>query len=724
MSKLLTKTTFCRICAGKCGLVVDLDERNQSVEQIRGDHKHPMSQGYACIKGLQAGELHHSKHRLLKPLERQPDGSFVEIDSKTALDKIAKRLQNIIRTNGANALATFRGTAHYANSTAFAMLSSFIKAIGTESRYSTMTIDQSAKWVTDHRLGIWAAGRQRFQDADVWLFTGYNPLVSVQGINGFPALNPTKRLKAAKDRGMKTIVIDPRKTETAHFADLHLQCLPGEDPTIMAGIIKIILDNNWHDEEFCHNHVKGLAALKQAVAFFTEDYVCNRAGIEEGQLTEAARLFAEPSNQPKRGIATSGTGPDMAPHSNLAEHLIETLNVICGRFLRAGETVSNVAPMSKKRSVRAEVIAPNRHWEKQAGPDQVMINGEKMSGQLAEHILNKGNGQIKALIIDGGNPVNALPNRKQAITAFKSLDLLVCIDPYLSETAQLADYVLPPLMMLERPDLPLLFEKTSFPEPFAQYTDAIIQPPENSDLIDDWQVFWELGKRLGLPMRFAGVDLDMATPPTAEQLLEYLMRDAQVSLSKIKAFPHGKTFELEQQFVEPSRAERKDNKFEVAPDDIFQQLTGIYKQTQQTPEFPFRLAVRRMRQVMNTSYRQMDFVKKNTPHNPLWVNSQDLSELGIASDTQVSLQSAYGKISATVKADDSMRKGVVAISHGWGGNGGDRNKNAVLGQSINELMPSQERRETINFMPWYSALPVKISTVLPNNNETTHRVTL
>lgn len=147
--------------------------RNKIVK-IRGDHDHPMTKGFACIKGLEAGEIHQGKQRLLKPLERQPDGSFVEVELEVALDRIAKRMQGILKKEGPNAIATFRGTQHYINSVALEMFTGFIKALGTKSRFSTMTIDQSAKWVTDYRLGVWAAGRQRFESADVWMFIGNN----------------------------------------------------------------------------------------------------------------------------------------------------------------------------------------------------------------------------------------------------------------------------------------------------------------------------------------------------------------------------------------------------------------------------------------------------------------------------------------------------------------------------------------------------------------------
>src|SRR3546814_18061168 len=127
--------------------------------------------------------------------------------------------------------------------------------------------------------------------------------------------NPTKRMKEARARWLKLIVIDPRRTETANVADVFLQPYPGEDPTIAAGLLRIILTEGWEDKAFCARYVSDLDALRSAVEPFTPDYVADRAGIDAGELRRAASLFAKES---RRGGAAAGTGPSMAPQSNLS----------------------------------------------------------------------------------------------------------------------------------------------------------------------------------------------------------------------------------------------------------------------------------------------------------------------------------------------------------------------------------------------------------------------
>ena len=246
-------------------------------------------------------------------------------------------MQSIIARDGADAIAGFRGTMSYSNATANFMLPAFLRALGSRSFFSTMTVDQSAKWITVERLGSWAAGRDSFDVAEVLMFVGTNPLVSLSTFNFF-LQHPVKAMQRFKARGGKLIVIDPRRTETARHADIFLQPYPGEDVTVIAGLLHIILDSGWHDAQFCARWVKDLERLRAAVASFTPAYVAQRAGIDADDLTAAARLFA---HECRRGSAASGTGPNMAAHSNLAEHLIECLNVVCGRYARAGDRVPN-----------------------------------------------------------------------------------------------------------------------------------------------------------------------------------------------------------------------------------------------------------------------------------------------------------------------------------------------------------------------------------------------
>lgn len=713
-----TAYASCRICAGQCGLRIEIDDDGRVLD-VRGDDDNPVTLGYACSKGITLPEAHRDPARLLHPLKRLPDGRFERIGWEQALDEIAARVCAIVERHGAEAVAGFRGTMNYSNLPANHLLPEWLACLGSTSFFSTMTVDQSAKWVTFERLGGWAAGRDPLATADVLLWVGTNPLVSLSTFN-FDLQHPVQRLRDAKARGLQLIVIDPRRTESARHADVFLQPLPGEDVTVVAGLLHLIFARGWQDDEFCARHVAGLGELRQAVAAFTPDYVARRAGVDAEALERAAALFAEPrADRRKRGSAASGTGPNMGPHSNLAEHLIECLNVVCGRYARPGDLVANPGVLGPAWPRLAQVIPPRRSWE--SGPKSRVrglgrIFGEKMSGALADEILTPGAGQLRALFVDGGNPVIALPQQAQVEAAFRALDLLVTIDPFMTATARLSHYVLPPKMMLERHDLGSRdYEAHVMQRPYAQYSEPALDPPAGADVRDDWEILYQLAQRLGVRLTLDGEPLDMASQPTTEDLLRLLTRRSSVPFEQIRAATRGRIFDVPAQSVQeadPATAGR----FEVAPHDVLKELALVRAEPVAAPSgYPLRLAVRRLRDVQNTMYHGLPSVRRRLPRNVAYVHPETLSACGVDDGQLVEIRSPHGAIRVPVRVDADVRPGVVSIPHGWGDLLDAPASVRAAGANVNCLTHAADGSDPINAMPQLTGLPVRIARATAEN---------
>ncbi|MGW0174301.1 molybdopterin-containing oxidoreductase family protein [Rhodococcus sp. NPDC003322] len=692
-------TSFCRLCASSCGVLLDIEDGR--IARVLGDARHPISGGYTCPKGRRGGDLVHGPDRLTTSMRRTSAGSHEPVPVARAVAEIADRLRAIVDRHGPDAVALFMGTQQNFAALTPPMARAWFKGTGSHKLFSTMTIDQSAKWVVAERMGTYLGGRQRFEDADVWLLAGTNPVVSGNGGDGDGAVvqNPSVTLRAARERGLRLIVVDPRRTETAALADVHLAPRPGTDAVLFAGLLHVIIAERLHDADFCRRYTADSGALADAVSDVTPAVVQRICGVPADRVRTAARMFAAGS----RGMATSGTGLCMGPHSNLAEHLVAALNVVCGRYLREGERADDRAVLTRHVPARAEVAPPSRAYER-GYPSRIggvrAMRGELPSGLLADEILAPGPDRVRALIVSGGNPAAALPDRGKALRALRSLDLLVCIDPRMSDTARLAHYVIAPTTMYERADHTAIMEPF-FPRPFAQFTPAVVTPPP--DVVDDWRFFLDLAAASGQPLKFAGRILDPAAPPTSEQMLAMMAERGRVPFADLVAAPHGHLAGDSGAVVGPATAEGAGHRLHLMPDDVRAELRAALTDMAVTERFPLLLTVRRIRETVNsTGTRVPGLVPGGT--NPASMHPDDLAALGVADGQRVTVRSASGRLRATARADRSLSRGTVTMTHCFGSV--DRRED--LGVNVNVLTGTRDGVQAINAMPTMTAVPVAV----------------
>jgi anaerobic selenocysteine-containing dehydrogenase len=697
-------------------LTVDADDR---IVKVQGDGDHPVTKGYACFKGIQAVEAHHGPSRLLRPLKRRPHGGFEEIGLEQALDEIADKLRPYYERGEKDAIGVFNGNGASMGSAAHGMFFSFMPSLGSSAHYTTLTIDQSAKCVAFERLGGWAAGVDGIDQSEVSLIFGANPVLS-HALTGFLFANPARRLKQARARGLKLIVVDPRRTDTGRHADLLLQPIPGQDSAIAAALIRIIMDEGWGDSDFTDRFAtpEGMAGLRAAVEPFTEAYVERRAGLKPGDLRAVAEMFARDH---KRGAAYTATGPSMAPYSNLAQHLVDALNVVCGRFRRAGEPVT-VDMVQAPYPIYEEAISPPRSWEAfPAGRVRGVgrLAGERLTATIADEILVPGDGRLRCLIVAGANPMTSVPDTLRMREALQSLDVLVVIDPYLTETAKQADYILPPRMQYERPDLPISLPGFALAtDNWSQYAPAAVDPPEGSEVCDDWYPFWAIAKRLGFSIDYLGKGpLPMDAPPTTEDLLAIRLQGARVSFDELKRYPSGHVWDVPDAQVQPARPGAT-GRFELMPADVADELNQFIGLTVEPGrirshgrEFSHLLTCRRTRNVNCSIGTNLARTRKRLPYNPAYLHPDDLRAIGAEAGDAIRITSDHGSIQAIVAPDENLRPGVLSISHGWGGEPvaeGDAWDGAA---NVNLLIASDRDVEAVNAMPRMSAIPVNIERI-------------
>ena len=708
--ELQTKATFCRVCHASCPMEVDVVDNR--VVAVRGVMDDPLFEGYTCIKGRQIPDQMSDPKRLRAPLRRRPDGTFEQATSSEALDEIAAELRRIIDTYGPRAVASYTGTGGYQNSVAVPVARAFHQGIDSVSFYTSVTIDQPAKGLAMYRLGGWEAGYHNFTDSDVHMAIGYNSMVSSYApIGGLQGTNPFVVMRRRKAEGMKLIVVDPRRTELAGFADIHLQIRPGEDPTLLAGMIRIVLEEGLQDHEFCDRWVSQMGALTDAVDGFTLDYVAERCQLDADDIVAATRLFAAGP----RGTAGTGTGPNMAAHSSLTEHLTVVLNTILGRVNREGDLIENGLLLYPEMPHRAQATAPRAPT---SGPPSRMRNlrgyrGEMPTAALAEEILTPGEGRIRALIVSGGNPAVAFPNHELTLEALADLELLVVIDYRMTPTAEFADYVIAPTLALERADVPHLMDRW-FRLPYTNYTDPVVE--RDGDVLNEWEVFWELASRLGSTLPLPGGSPDMDTRPSTDEIIERSYAGSRMPLDEVRA--NRRVVHPDLRLVVEPADPTCTTRFTPAPEDFMAELAAL--RAEPTPmlgdidvsAYPFRLVSRRLKHVLNSTGTELPALARKGTTNPAYMHPDDVAELGMESGDLVEITSPSGRLVGVVEPADDVKRGVISMAHSWGGTSLTDEKVRDIGTPTSRLVSVDAGHDPVTGMVVSSAIPVAVAKVL------------
>lgn len=703
--------SYCRICGGTCGIKIEMED--DRIIKVIGDKNNPSSEGYTCVKGRHIADLIYDKDRFLQCQRRRADGSLEPMATKAAVEEVGHKLRAIIDEHGPNSVAVYWGTFANMQPANWGWVAAFLKALKTDKFFSIMSIDQAPKWVAPWRVGSWAGGNQHARDSDVWFLMGINPLMSMWS-NGFGMPHGTGRFREAKARGIKLIVMDPRRSETAEFADIHLQIRPGTDATVLAAMIRVILDEDLHDKEFCEAWVKSgdLAKLRAAIEQVTPEFAARIAGVPADDIIAAARLFG---TGPK-GMASTGTGSNMGPHSNIVEHLTLCLNIVCGRFPREGDPVpANV--MQPQAQPVAQVNSPDRPWTRgfQSRFGYGKIGAPFASGSwrqelpsmsLPDEIMEPGEDRVRALIVIGSNPAGIIPDQERTVRALKQLELLVTMEPLPVETARLAHYILAPSMWLERPEHTSGFEYM-YDGPFAQYTPAVIDPPPG--LWHDWQYIGGLAQAMGLTLEVNGRTYAPGDPlPSAEEYQKHMAEGGRVPLDEIKTYPHGHMFDdLEGAIVAP--ANDASGRFELLADDVVPEFEAAMAHDPTSVEHPFILASRRVRDTMNSTGRRMPTLAKK-PYNPCFMHPDDQARVGVSEGELVRIASEHGVIVAVVGTDSKLKPGVVSITHAYGDLPGQDNDPRKFGANVGRLIPNDHLQKVVG-MPRMTGFQVSLEPV-------------
>lgn len=442
--------SVCQACHSECGVLVHVDEGK--VTRIKPDPNHPSSRGFICIKGINYAHFTYHPDRLRYPLRRvgeKGEGKWEKISWDKALDEIAARLTEVKEKYGARSIGTFHGTAPRES-----LLSSQFLASALETP-NVVSTDLHICFAPSMVAEIATVGHTIMQEvgpdyvsSKCILVCGGNPLVS-HPPRGRDLLEGVKKNKA------KLIVIDPRRTPLAAQADMWFQIRPGTDVALILGMLHTIISEGLYDKTFVKQYCHGFDELKEHIKAYSPEKAADITWLSATQIKEAARLFA----RTKPATVHHRVAVEHNLNSTQTDRALVILTTITGNLgVKGGNLLPTHAPgyistgdvigLCKLPSEIAKERLGSDEYPLISGPDPLFLFVH--AALAAKAMLYREPYPLKALFLAGGNPVVNMQNTRRTWEAFKSLELFVAADFFMTPTAELADYVLPATTWLER----------------------------------------------------------------------------------------------------------------------------------------------------------------------------------------------------------------------------------------------------------------------------------
>ena len=737
--------TSCVLCFNNCGLEV-ITEGNKIVK-ARGDKENPRSQGYLCRKGASIAYFQNNPERLRFPLKRVGD-RFERISWDKALDEIADKLKEIVQAHGPRSIAYMGGGGQGCHfETAFGLR--FLSGLGSKNHYSPLAQELTGFfWVNGKAFGRqYMHSFPDIQGSDFLVFWGANPMVSHDIPNAPVAIRNKK-----KEPGFLMAVVDPRVTETAKLADIHLRLRPGTDALLFKAMIKILLTEGLVAKDYLAARVDGFEAIRSRFDDVDIRDYCRICGLDTGAVGEFTHLFAT-----RKSALRSDLGILMGRHSTLNSYLELILLTLTGRIGSQGGNVflGHLMPMGSHTPEEDP-----RTW-RTVVTNIPLIMGVFPPNVMPEEIDNDHPERIRALIVSGSNPLRSYADTSAYEKAFGKLDLLVTVEVAMSETAVLSHYVLPARSGYEKWDG--TFFQWNYPDYYFDMRRPVVQP--DGEQVEEADIYIELAERFGMipdvpsklrelakdRPRFAVALMEyMSAHPEAEPWLPYILaktlgeelgsKNLALLWGLLARFPmmHPEEVTRAGYQIGPMTGEEIFRKILKTPGGV--RIGAVDTENNlsllKTPDKKIHIHFPGMEswikevtpgaeegQLVNKSYpmvlmagNHMEMVANTIMRDPAWnegkrpctvrIHPKDAEELGIHDKDLALIETEAGSAKIEAEVTDSSYRGQVVVPHGFGlVHGGE-----ARGINVNQLAPAKHR-DRLAATPLHRYIPCRVRKV-------------
>lgn len=667
------RETFCRVCEPACGLIATVT--GGRLVKLEPDREHPVTQGFACPKGLAGAEIHNDPDRLNHPYQRV-GGELVQRSWDESLEAIAAKVRDVVDRHGPNAIATYAGNPSGFNSLLGTGVPDALRRLGVRRYFNAGTQDCVNKYAGSNAV-FGSSYLQPIPDVDhtdFLLLIGSNWRASKASFVSLPA--PYKRLMEVSARCGRLVFVNPRVTESSDDrTGPTIQIRPDTDVYLLAAMLHEI-DRTVGFHPVVGSHGRHVAELRAFLAGYPPERAAHVCGVDADVIMTLARDYAA---APSAAVHMS-TGVNQGRQGTLAYWLVHMLALVTGNLDRPGGNVFAPGYYDMGAKGRSEYAAGFVD-----GDFGQMRMGELPGGLLPHYILDAPE-PVRVLFVTSGNPLLSLPGEELLVKAFESLELLVVVDIYPNATAEHADWLLPATDQFERGDLGVSGNTMQL-QPWVQFTNAVADAQHERR--EEWWIYARLAQELGVKSLLDEDDPDEAKWARIDHMLSGGGITRQELLASPKGLRLGKEFEYGRFFTD--RIQTADGKVDCCPDAFGQALdrcATIFAAMAAEPADQLRMISRRDSRMHNSWYANVAGMKRGDRNeNRLAMHPDDATRLGLADRARALVASDWGEIEVAVELDGAVRTGVVSLEHGWGLQPGLRLSREKPGVNVNAIMP-------------------------------------
>jgi formate dehydrogenase len=731
--------TACILCECNCGVEVQLEGRH--LARIRGDRAHPGSRGYTCNKAMQLDRYQNGPHRLTSPLRRLPDGSYEEIDWDSAIAEVAAGFKRVSDEHGGEAIFYYGGGGQ-GNHLGGAYSGSLLKALGSRHRSNALAQEKTGEaWVDAQLYGGHTRGE--FEHAEVSVFIGKNPWMS----QSFPRARVVLK-EIAKDPERTMIVIDPVLTDTAQLADMHLRVRPGTDAWCLAALAAVLAQDDLLDHDFIDAHTTGAAPVIAALKHVPVGEYAERCGVPEERIRAAARRIGAAESV----AVFEDLGVQQGPYSTLCSYLNKLLWILTGNFARPGtqHLHSSFGPLFGSGRVGRTPVT--------GAP---IIAGLMPCNVIPDEILTDHPARFRALLVESANPAHSVADSARMRDAIEQLEFVVVIDVAMTETARLADYVLPAASQFEKAEA--TFFNFEFPHNTFHLRHRLLEPLPST--LPEPEIHARLVRALGVidperlePLRaaahngrgaFAQAFAQAAQEdPTIARLAPYVLyetlgrtlppglegaaalwglahraamtypeavkraghADGEALFDAVLAGRSGITFSVSEYEEDFALMSHPDRRIALEIPEMLGGLDGLRDAPARwtTDEFPIVLSAgERRAYTANDIFRDPSWRKRDRD-GALRLSPADAEHLGVRDGERVRVTTARGSATALLEVSEAMQPGHASLPNGFGLDYTAPDGTVTVPGVAPNALTSSSWRDEVAGTPWHKHVPARI----------------